>query len=178
MAITPSGNPAWVRSNDHTAYGGHANKANYASVDSVNPRTDVNAQNLTRIAADIAAIARTAPFAVMTYTNNDTGTTDPTVDSYSAMAGAAPTGARVSDGIVTFTWSSSYPDPYSVSGDIHIAGATITVHGSSDYAVAITPSDPDANGKNERVQIEVVDASTGSAATDTTVTVAVYTAPV
>jgi hypothetical protein len=178
MTIVPSGNPAWVRSNDHTAYGGHVNKTNYASVDAVNPRTDLSAQNLTRMAADLAAVARTAPFAVITFTTNDTSPAAPTIDDYTAMAGASPVGARNGDGDVNLTWDASYADPYAVSADIHIAGVTASGHGANDYSVAVTISDPDANGKNERIRVQVFDSSAGSSVTDVTVTLAIYTAPV
>ena len=167
-----------MRSNDHTAYGGNVNKANYQSVDSVNPRTDLSAENLARMAADLAAVARTSPFAVLTYTTNDSSPAAPTIDDYDAMAGNNPTGARVGDGSVTFTWDASYNDPYSQSGDIHIIGATATVHGSNDSTPTITLSDPDSNSKNERIQIAVVDSSAGTAVQDVTVTVVVYTGPV
>lgn len=178
MAVTPTGNPAWVRSNDHTAYGGHVNKANYQSVGTVNPRTDLSAENLARMAADLAAVARTAPWAVLTYTTNDTSPAAPTIDDYETMAGNEPTGARVGDGEVTITWDASYSDPYSQSADIHIIGATATVHGSGDYSTKITLSDPDANGKNERVAVAVTDSTSGAAVTDIKVTVVLYTGAV
>ena len=128
MSIVPTGNPAWARSNGHTAYGGNVNKVNYQSVGTINPRTDLSAENICRMAADLAAVARTAPFAVITFTCNDAVPAAPTISSYYAMAGSSPTGSRNGDGNVTFDWENSYTDDYGISATANIVAATVTVH--------------------------------------------------
>ena len=178
MTVVPSGAPAWVKSNSHTEYGGHINKRNHQGQDVVNARTDVGADQLARIAADMAAIQRVAPFAIVVYTNNDGAPAAPTVDEYMAMSGTAPTGARVSDGRVTFTWDASYLDEYGVSGDLHIIGAHASVNSAAAQAFCVVDiSDPDANGKNERVEVFVFD-DTGAAEADDQITLTVYTGTV
>lgn len=174
MAVQPTGKPAWTRLNDHTAYGGDVNKRNYQSQDAVNPLTDVTAEQFARLAADLAAVARTAPFATITYTADDTGTNDPNVDDYQSMAGSAPTAARVSDGLTRLTWLASYADPYGVTEDIHIVAATATCHGTTACLPVLALSDPDANTRNERVEVTVRD-DAGVLVTDATVTLTIWT---
>lgn len=163
---TPTGNPAWIRTNDHSAYGGNVNKTNYESVGTVNPRTDLSAENLCRIAADLAAVARTAPFAVIKFTCNDSSPAVPTINEFTAMVGGQPTGARNGNGDVTFTWSSSYNDPYGVSGTTTIIGGEATVNNIGGYFAVVI-----ASGNSARV---VVFDHTGAAVSNPTVTLVVY----
>ena len=175
MSITPTGNPAWVRSNGHTAYGGDINKTNFQSIGTINPRTDLSAENICRIAADLAAVARTAPFAVMTYTCNDTVPAAPTIASYFAMAGSAPTATRNGDGDVSFTWANSYADDYGVSGNAHIVAATAT--GYSPLFLSITTVellDSNADGIFNRVRVRAFD-ELGAALLDPKITLCVWT---
>lgn len=174
MAITPTGAPSWVKTNDHSTYGGRTDKRNFAGKGSVNGQTDVSAEEWVRACADLGAVSRTAPFATITYTADDTGGANPTIDDITSMV-AAPTGTRVGDGQTRFTWASSYVDDYGVSGDVHIVGVEVTVHGTSAAVATFDLEDPDANGKNERIRVTIVDAS--GAVTDATVTVTVYTGP-
>lgn len=177
MAITPTGYPAWVKASAHTTYGGHINKTNYQSQGTINPRTDLSAADYCRMVADLAAVMRTAPFAIMVFTCNDTAPGAPTVDSYTAMSGTEPTMARLGNGSAQFTWDSSYSDEYSVSGDLHIIGVTASVLSTNaEFAVAYL-SDPDANGKNERIRIDTYD-DAGAVLIDPQVAVVVYTGPV
>ena len=125
------------------------------------------------MAADLAAIQRTAPWAILVYTNNDTSPAIPTVDEYSAMAGTAPTGARTGNGDVTFTWDASYNDPYSRPADVHLIGAKVTVLGTTSAFGVASFSDPDTNGKDERMQVVIFD-DAGVAVSDAVVAVAVY----
>jgi len=164
---TPTGKPAWVRTNDHTAYGGHVNKTNYESVGTVNPRTDLSAQNLCRIAADLAAIARTAPFAIIKFTCNDSSPAAPTILTYWSMAGGQPTPSRNGTGDVTFTWSASYDDPYGVAGSINIFGtvATVDVLSSTRFCTTLSGS------VSARIQVWN---DAGAAVGDQTVTAIVY----
>jgi len=129
MTTTPSGSPAWTRTNSHTDYGGDTEKQNYLSQGAVDAQTDVTAEQICRIAADLEALHRTVPFCQLVYTNNDGATAAPTITRIRMMTGtrlisyegdAAPSGfpsaARNGDGDVTFTFSASYLDAYGVSG--------------------------------------------------------------
>lgn len=151
MTTTPSGAPAWVRTNTHEEYGGHLDKVNYQNQPAVNARTDLGAESLTRMAADLAMLARTAPFSIVTFTCDDSGTGAPVVSAVNQMTGirstsyvgdAAPTGfpsgARNGNGDVTFTWAASYLDPYSVSGAVSIKHATVEVHGTTAAIKTVT----------------------------------------
>lgn len=176
MSITPTGNPAWVRSNGHTAYGGNINKVNYQSVGTVNPRTDLSAENLCRIAADLAAVARTSPFSVMTFTCDDTTPGAPVVGSYFAMAGSAPTGTRNGNGDVTFAWSDSYLDDYGVSGLANIRAAVATPHttGVISWTASVQLIDADADGNFDTVRVRVYD-ETNTAVPNAKVTLITWT---
>jgi len=96
------------------------------------------------MAADLEAISRTAPFATITYLNNDTSPAVPTIEVVYMMTGvrttsyagdAAPSGfpsaARNGDGDVTFTFDASYSDPYSVAGAFAPKHAVGNVHGTT-----------------------------------------------
>lgn len=145
--MTPEGLPAWTRTAAHGQYGGDINKTNYLSQGVIDPTTDVGAEEITRIAADLEALARTAPFAVITYLCRDTGggggPAAPTVETVFMMTGvrltsyfgdAAPSGfpsaARNGNDDVTFTFASSYTDPYSVVGSFAVKHAIANAHGS------------------------------------------------
>lgn len=126
--VTPSGKPAWERSNDYTAYGGHTDKKNYNSVPIVNPQTDVGAEHLSRLAADQASVALMADFAQLVITMAS-GSDTPTVNKCSLMTGiytgtgytgtSPPTGfpqvVGVSDGVVDIKFTGAYSDSYSVA---------------------------------------------------------------
>ena len=173
-SITPTGVPAWVHTNDHTAYGGDVNKENYAGERSVDAQTDFNAAELCRVAADLEALARVAPFATITYTQDDSGLNDPTIDAYDAMAGTDPTLTRQSDGVVQLAWETKYEDPYGVEGDIHIAHVEATVAGAVGAYATWIPWDLNADGKVEAVRVCCWDHA-GNPILDTTVTVTVTT---
>lgn len=174
MSTVPTGAPPWVRTTSHTHYGGNVNKENYAGEGSVDAQTDFNAAELCRMAADLEAVARVAEFATITYTQDDTGTNDPTVDDYDAMAGTAPTAVRESDGVVLLTWDDDYPDSYSVDGDIHFAHVDTALEGAVAGSVTWELVDVGTTGKNNAVRVYTWDAA-GVAATDKTVTVTVST---
>lgn len=144
MTTTPAGLPAWSRTADHTVYGGHLQKQNYQSQGVVNPRTDVGAEAIARLAADAEATTRTCPFLVATYSNSDTSPAAPTIESIYMMTGvrtssylgsAPPTGfpsaARNSTGNVTFTFAASYADPYGIFYPFTPLHVTLGMHGTS-----------------------------------------------
>ena len=80
MPIVPSGSTPWIRTNDLTHYGGHPEKANYLSRGAIDPLTDVDASQFSRLAADVAALQRVAPFCTMTILCNDSAPAAPTVE--------------------------------------------------------------------------------------------------
>jgi hypothetical protein len=144
VTTTPQGLPAWSRAADHTSYGGHLQKQNYQSVGVVNPRTDLGAEALCRLAADLEAVVRTAEFLVLTYLNNDGSPAAPTIESVYMMTGvrtvpyagdSAPTGfpsaARNGTGDVTFTLASSYADAYGVSQSFTPTHCRLGFHGTT-----------------------------------------------
>jgi hypothetical protein len=154
MAITPTGQPAWSREVAHTDYGGNVNKVNYLSRGKIDALTDVGAADLCRLAADLEAVVRTAPFAVISYTCNDNvvmGVAPPTIRSAFMMTGvrttsyqggAAPSGfpssARNGDGNVTFTFAGSYSDPYGVAHAFVPTFVQASVYGSSAAVATYT----------------------------------------
>jgi hypothetical protein len=144
--MTPAGNPAWTRTADHTFYGGDTDKRNFMSQGMIDARTDIGAAEITRLAEDLAACVRTAPFAVITYTCDDSTPGAPTVHAAYMMTGArttsyvassAPSGfpsaARNGDGDVTFTFGTSYEDAYGVSAELTIRHAEAGGHGTNAY---------------------------------------------
>lgn len=143
-AIVPNGFPAWVRASDHTTYGGNTEKTNWHSQGVTNARTDVGAEAFTRMAADIAAVQRTAPFCSITFLCNDGVPAAPTITVVNQMTGIRvvsyagdsapsgfPSGARVSNGVVDFTWAASYTDPYGVAGTVNLVHAELSGIGST-----------------------------------------------
>ena len=137
MSITPTGGPVWEGSSGHADYGGHANKRNHLSLGVIDPETDVSGEQLARMAADLAAVARVAPFAVLDITCNDSSPAAPTINtcylntgvratSYEGDAAPAgfPTASRVASGRFTLHFSTSYSDDYGVSANFAIGGRT------------------------------------------------------
>lgn len=177
---TPSGSPAWVRTADHTDYGGHTSKVNWHGQGLVNARTDVGAESIMRLAADLAAVVRTAPLCTITLLCNDGVPAAPTIESVELMTGVRfvsyagdsaptgfPSGARNGNGDVTLTIPSSLTDDYSVSGSVSIIGATPTVQSASDGNATYTI--PTAN------TIRVFAWSGGAALADARITVPIWT---
>ena len=68
MTVTPSGDPPWARTSDYTTYGGHAEKANYQSLGAINPKTDITAEQWSRLVEDLAACVNVAVFATLNIT--------------------------------------------------------------------------------------------------------------
>lgn len=150
MTIAPSGSPAWTRTAAHTDYGGHTQKRNYLSRGMIDALTDVGAEELTRIAADMEALARVSPFATLTYLCSDAAPAAPTVETVYMMTGvrvvsylasAAPTGfpsaARTGTGEVLFTFATSYTDAYGVVGAFAPAHAMASAHGAGEAACTV-----------------------------------------
>ena len=175
MTITPSGLPAWTRTADHTSYGGSTSKANYQGQGAVNPRTDVTAEDLCRLAADLAACVRTSAFCELRIVCQDSGTpADPEVSYCYGMAGEAPTATRLGDGAVRLEWPTAPADEYGVTAAVHVVGALGSVE-SSTVAGAVTsvPADGDADGYAERLDVYAWDGA--AAAADAVIHLLVWT---
>lgn len=178
MAVTPTGSPAWTRTTDFSHYGGDADKANYQSQGAVDPLTDVTAEQLSRLAADLASAVRTCPFCVLTFLADDTGAGPPTVEYVNLMTGVSaasytgdnppagfPTVERSSDGIHVITLDSSYTDPYGVAGTFIPRQATASPEGSTAFDTSVVIS-------GQTVTVYAI--ASGSPATDKRVTVKVW----
>lgn len=168
MSSTPAGLPAWTRTAGIEYYGGHVNKANYLGQGSVDPRTDVTAEQIQRLSADLAALVRVAPACVALITCNDTSPAAPTVHFMSLMsnvdtdgyAGDSPASGfpaltRTGDGAFTMTFDANLEDDYSVSSEIHLIGGIGSVSKGASADVDIEASDPNADTYNERVTVKV-----------------------
>ena len=177
--MTPAGLPAWSRTADHTVYGGHVNKQNYQSQGLINPRNDVGAEALCRLAADAEATTRTCPFAILTFLNHDGSPAAPTVEFANLMTGvrttsyeggAAPTGypsaARNGTGDVTFTFAAAYSDPYGVSHPFTPTHITFGFHGTTFLVATYVIS-------GSTIRVRCFDAA-GSALGDRRVTLVVH----
>lgn len=152
MPIVPSGQPIWLRASDFTTYGGHAEKVNHYGVGAIDALTDVDAAEFSRLTADMAAVANTAPAWIITYLCNDSVPAAPTIESVFSMfgnrltsyaGGSPPSGfpgaTRVGTGEVVFTFAASYADPYGVSGAFTIKNphASLTGAVSGDAVCSI-----------------------------------------
>ena len=165
MAVTPTGDPLWARTASHDIYGGHSDKGNYQSQGAINPKTDVTAEEFSRIVEDLAAAARVAAFCKLRITCNDTTPAAPTFEWVRMSTGVRetsyegdsppsgfPSGARVSDGVVTITFASSYSDAYGVSHAF--TPAQVEAYGASSGVAYVTHS---ISGNT--VQLNAYDAS-------------------
>ncbi len=180
--IVPTGSPPWVRTTSFGDYGGHLSKRDYLSVGSINSETDLSAAEFSRMVSDLACVARTAPFAVITFLCNDTAPAAPTIEAVymmtgvrtSSYAGASPpsgfpSAARNGNGDVTFTFASSYNDEYGVAGSFAIRFANGSVHATSGvHRVATTEI-----ATSTTLRVRVFDDG-GSAVSNPRVTVVVY----
>lgn len=150
MPIIPSGVPLWLRQNDYAVYGGNLNKTNFASRGVINPKTDLGAEAFSRMAADMAAIARVAAFCELTLICDDVTPGAPTVEYASLMTGirttsylasSPPAGfpsiARNGNGDITLTFAASYTDPYGVVGAFAIKHPGATLHGATPGGVSV-----------------------------------------
>jgi hypothetical protein len=150
MAITPTGSPAWTRTVSIGHYGGHASKENYLSRGAIDALTDVAAEEFVRMTADLAATVRTAPFAVITFLNNDASPAAPTIEKVLMMTGVRltsyaggsppsgfPSASRLSTGRTIFTFASSYLDEYGVTGAFVPIAARAAGHGTTYVGASV-----------------------------------------
>lgn len=178
MPVVPTGTPAWTRTASIEDYGGHTEKENYLGGGAINPLTDVDAREFSRMTADLAAVVRTAPFLVATYSADDAGAADPIVEFIWMMTGNVagpflgstpppgfPTFERTGDGVVVITFDASYTDEYGVSASFAPTGGQGSCRGTGTggRSVKVQPS-------GQTVIVTVLDEA-GAAATDQTITV-------
>lgn len=147
MPTIPTGSAPWLRTQSFVDYGGDANKTDYLGIGIINPKTDVSAAQLQRLANDIAAIGRSTPLVTIGWTCNDTAPAVPTITLCRGMAwnydGAGyagdtpptgyPSAARNGDGDITITFASSYTDSYGVSGALALHGAAPSATSYGNY---------------------------------------------
>lgn len=161
---TPTGLPIWTRAAGKSYYGGHDNKQNHLSQGAIDPETDVTAAELNRLSADLAAIARTAPFGYFVVQCNDSSPAAPTVTFASMATGVRttsyegddppsgfPTLARTANGKFTITFASSYNDEFSVAGSFIVqpgtgnnlssGGGVVSIERDSDVQLEVTAYD-------------------------------------
>lgn len=163
---------------DFSHYGGHVSKENYLGRGAIDALTDVAAEEFSRMAADTAAAVRTAPFAIIQFTCNDSSPAAPTITSVLMMTGVRltsyaggsppsgfPSAARNSDGNVTFTFSSSYADEYGV------AGAFSPTHAVATSSTAATIADAIPSGLTVNV---IFSTDAGAAQSDASGTLVVW----
>lgn len=180
MTITPNGSPPWVRTVSHVDYGGDTEKANYLSQGVIDALTDVGAEAFCRMVADLEALVRTAPFAVITYTCDDSTPAAPTIDTVYMMtginvagyAGASPpsgfpAAARQGNGDVEFTFAATYADAYGVTGAFAPLFAVANVQTSSGAQFATAG----ISGSTVRVRAFT---DTGAAVSNPSVTLVVW----
>lgn len=171
---TPTGEPLWLRTNDHETYGGHLSKVNFMSQGAIDPTTDVTAEQFARLTEDVAQLGRVAEFSVLTATCSDSSPSAPTINAIEQLAGSSPTPSRNGNGDVTFVWADSYTDAYSVSGSVHIMHAEATLHGATGGTAPCVVDDSDADGLNDRVRVRCFD-SAGSAISNAKFTLTIWT---
>jgi hypothetical protein len=169
--------PPWTRTANHESYGSHVNKRDFGAQGTVHPETDVQASDLQRLGSDLAAVVRTAPKAVITYAQNDTGTDDPVVLVCKLQTGIAvasyagdappsgfPTAIRQGDGDVVLTFASTYDDEFGTSGAFEVTDALGGGEGTAFLNVVCEVTSATT------VRVRCFDAD-GAADTDRTVTV-------
>lgn len=86
MSITPTGTPAWTRTASADLYGGHANKRNWGGLGIIDPRTDISAEQWSRMAADLAAVVTVSPALVIRVRDTGARTVAPSAPSPSITA--------------------------------------------------------------------------------------------
>lgn len=188
MPIVPTGAPAWLRTSDHTTYGGDVNKANWHSQGVTNAQTDVGAEAFCRLTEDLSAVMRTAPFCVLTVHCDDVTPGPPTITAVNQMTGIAlasyvgnappigmPGATRNGNGHVTISWASSYTDAYGVSGAVNIEHADVGVQGTSPAVPVYVVSDADSDGNNDTVEVRVFDMPSGTASANAVFSLTVVT---
>jgi hypothetical protein len=172
MTTTPAGLPPWSKTAAIEYYGGHVNKQNLLAQDATDPRTDVTAEQLMRLSADLASIVRVSAFCVMLVTCNDTSPAAPTVhyvrmmngvDSDGYAGGSPPTGfptlARTGTGAFTVTFAAEPEDDYGETEYLHLIGGIGGVSAAAEADVDIAASDPNTDTYNERVTVKVFNSS-------------------
>jgi hypothetical protein len=179
---TPLGNPAWLRSAGITDYGGSTTKADYLGIGVTNPDTDLEAAALMRLADHVAALTRTAPFAVLNITCNDSVPAAPTVNYVWMQSGiclvsyagdSAPTGfpsaSRNGDGDFDVDFDASYDDAYGIAGAFEIRMLDVGANAATNINAVAT-----STAGSQTATVHVFTANTGAAVQDETVTLTVW----
>lgn len=139
--MTTAGTPPWNRTMVLGDYGGSVDKRNYGGRGVVDPRTDIDAGQVNRMAADLTAVARTAAFSVVTVD----GAASPAV-TYAVVGpvetvstgypgGSPPSGfptvTHVGTGHLKLVWETTYADASGVSADFTPVAAAPSIAGAT-----------------------------------------------
>lgn len=172
MTVTPTALAPWIRNASLEDLGGHTSKKNQYGIGEINPETDVSAEQFSSLVEFALAAQRVMPFAVLTYTQDDTGTSNPTASAYFAQPGNgtdfAPTLTRLDDGYVQVDFSASYNDSYSRAATFSISHYKATAHGSTPAHAMCELIDP------QTLLVRCFDNDGYSAVLDATVTLEVW----
>lgn len=168
MTVSPEGLPAHARASGITTFGGHTNKRNKGNVGTVDPETDLSAEQFSRLVDIVRAAEKTIPFAVLTFSNNDASPAAPTINYYHRQYGAEPTVERISDGYVRITFASAYTDDYGVEESFSIRHLAADSHGiGSHIAKAAKESD-------QAILVRCINSTDGTAVADLDVTLRIW----
>ena len=133
------------------------------------PTDGITAEQWSRLAADLSAVVRTAPFAIITI--QQTGDAVAVLVAYQAQHGVgvshAPTIVANGAGRLTITWAPAYTDPFGNAQAVNIKHADAMALSAGAALMATV----DLTG---RADVDVRTFDTTGAETSTTVTVAVY----
>lgn len=166
--MIPAGLPTWTRTATIEYYGGHPNKQNHMGLGAVDARTDVTAEQICRLSADLAACVRTAPFAVITLQCNDSSPGPPQVHVVRMQTGVTgaytggsppsgfPTFSRTSNGRVLCTFPTSPIDDFGETIPVDIKGGMGGLKGV-EGDVWVDPSNPNADAYYEAVDVKATD---------------------
>lgn len=93
--------------------------------------------------ADLKAVVRTCPFAILTY---DTTGGSVAFGSYLAMhgegEGVSPTITRIDTGECTIEWEAAYTDDYNGVHGVQLRSAEVTCHGSTGARATVAIESP------------------------------------
>lgn len=166
---TPAGLPSWTRTATIEYYGGHPDKQNYMGQGAIDARTDVTAEQLNRLAADLAACVRVAPFCVILLTTNDTTPGPPFVQSIRMqnrvnLTGYAgdnpppgfPVCLRTGNGRVSITFPVSPEDDFGQTIPVDLKAGLGGVRGIAGD-VWVSMQNPNADAYYEALDVKATD---------------------
>ena len=133
------------------------------------PVDGITAEQWSRLAADLSAVVRTVPFAIITVEQTSNSTV--VLSAYQAQHGVgdahAPTLVATGAGTVTLAWAAAYTDPFGNAQAVSIKHADAMALSAASSAIAsVEITGPAA--------VTLHTANTAGTAFNTTTTLAVY----